>query len=78
MNFCENTESNEQDQLLIEADLPEETGYGEDEWMAAMAPHAAVDVYESADDYDEVVFVRDVNQHDWSRYCKTLAILNAI
>ena len=53
--------SNEQDQLLLEADLPEETGQEQDEWitvhvewMAALAPHAATHVYEYADDYDEL------------------------
>ena len=40
----DNTESNEQYQLLIEADLPEETGQEQDELMAALASHAATDV----------------------------------
>ena len=35
--------------------------------MRTLAPHAATDVYEAADDYDEVEFVRDANQHDWSQ-----------
>ena len=48
------TESSGEDQLLIEVDLPEETGHDQDEWMAALASHAATDVYESADDYDVV------------------------
>ena len=42
--------------------------------MAALAPHAASDVYESADEYDYVEFVGDANQHDWSRDWKTLAM----
>ena len=63
-------ESNEQDQLLIEADLAEETGQEQDEWMSAMAPHAATDVYESADDYDELEFVRQGKQQDWLQDCK--------
>ena len=42
--------------------------------MAALAPHAATDVYESADDYDELECVRDVNQQDWSHDCQTLAM----
>ena len=67
-------ESNEQNKLLIEADLPEDIGHEQDEWMAALTPHAASDVHESADDYDEVECVRDVNQHDWSQDCNTLAI----
>ena len=46
----DNTESNEQDQLLIEADLPEETGQEQDEWMAALASHSATSVYESGDE----------------------------
>ena len=40
--------------LLIEADLPEETGHEHNEWMETLASHAATDVYESADDYDVV------------------------
>ena len=67
-------ESNEQDELLIEADLPEETLHEQDEWMTALAPHTATDMYEYADDYDEVEFARDANQHDCSQDCKTLAI----
>ena len=54
--------------------MPEETGQERDEWMAAMAPHAATDVYESADDYDELEFVRDADQQDWLQDCKTLAM----
>ena len=42
--------------------------------MAALAPRAATDVYESADDYDELEFVREGNQQDWSQDCKTLAM----
>ena len=42
--------------------------------MAARAPHAATYVYESADDYEELEFVRDGNQQDWSQDCKTLAM----
>ena len=38
--------------------------------MAALAPHAATDVYASADDYDEVEFVKDANQHEWSHDSK--------
>ena len=37
---------------LIEADLPTETGQEQDEWMPALAHHAATDVFESTDDYD--------------------------
>ena len=69
-----NTESNEQDQLLIEADLPEESGQDQDELMAALASNAATNVYGSADDYYEVEFVRDANQHDWSQDFKTHAM----
>ena len=35
---------------------------------------ADTDVYESADDYDEVDFPRDANQHYWSQDCKTPAM----
>ena len=69
----------EQDQLLIEADLPEETGQEHDEWitvrvewMAALAHHAAAHEYASADDYYELEFVRDATQQAWSQGCKTL------
>ena len=42
-------------QLLIEADLPTETaGQEQDESMSALAHHAATDVYESTDDYDQI------------------------
>ena len=41
--------------------------------MAALESHAATDVYESADDYDDVEFVRDANQHDWSHECNIIA-----
>ncbi len=30
-------------------------------------------MYESTDDYDDVVFVRDANQHDWSHECNIIA-----
>ena len=42
--------------------------------MAALplAPHAATHVYEYADDYDELAFVRDATQQDLSQGCKTL------
>ena len=66
-------ESNTQDQLLIEADLSEETGQEQDEWMAALSLRAAT-VYESADDYDELEFVTDANQQYWLQDCKTLAM----
>ena len=36
--------------------------------------HAATDVYESTDDYDQITFVRDANQHHWLRDYKTLAM----
>ena len=42
--------------------------------MSSLASHAATDVYESADDYDEVEFVTNANHHDWSQDCKTLAM----
>ena len=42
--------------------------------MAALKSQAATDVYESADDYDDVAFVRDANQHDWSHECNILAM----
>ena len=42
--------------------------------MAALNSQAATDVYESADDYDDVAFVRDANQHDWSHECNILAM----
>ena len=32
------------------------------------------DVYESTDDYDQIKFVRDANQHHWLHDCKTLAM----
>ena len=68
-------ECNEQDQLLIVAQLPEETWQEQDEWMAALEPHVATDVYEYADDYDEAVwFVIDANQHDWSHEYKIIAM----
>ena len=38
-------------QLLIEAGLSTETRQDQDEWMPALAHHAATDVYESTDDY---------------------------
>ena len=56
--------SNEQDQLVIEADLPVETGQEQNVWIAALTCHAATDVYEFADAYEVVEFVRDANQHD--------------
>ena len=59
---------------LIEADLPTETGQEQDEWMSALAHHAATDVYESTDDYDRIKLVRDANKHDWLHDCKTLAM----
>ena len=31
-------------------------------------------MFASADDYDEVEFARDDNQHDWSQDCKTLTM----
>ena len=34
----------------------------------------ATDVYESTDDYDQITFVRDANQHHWLQDCKTLAM----
>ena len=43
-------------QLLIEAGLSTETRQGQDEWMPALAHHAATDVYESTDDYDQITF----------------------
>ena len=54
--------------------MPEETGQEQDEWMAALESHAATDVYESADDYDDVECMRDANQHDWSHECNILAM----
>ena len=43
--------------------------------MAALPSHASTDVYESADDYDDVECVRDANQQDWSQDLKkTLAM----
>ena len=42
--------------------------------MSALAHHAATDVYESTDDYDQIQFVRDANQHHWLQDCKTLAM----
>ena len=42
--------------------------------MSALAPHAAAGVYESDDDYDELEFVRDASQQDWSQDCQTLAM----
>ena len=35
---------------------------------------SATDVYESTDDYDQIQFVRDANQHHWLHDCKTLAM----
>ena len=61
-------------QLLIEAGLSTETRQDQDEWMLALAHHAATDVYESTDDYDQIQFVRDANQHHWLHDCKTLAM----
>ena len=52
-------------QLLIEAGLSTETGQDQDEWISALAHRAATDVYESTDDYDQITFVRDANQHHW-------------
>ena len=63
-----------QDQLVIEADLPEETGQEQNDWITALGSHAATDVYEFADDYEEIECLRDTNQHDWSQDCKTLAM----
>ena len=48
-------------QLLIEAGLSTETRQDQDEWIPALAHHAATDVYESTDDYDQIKFVRDAN-----------------
>ena len=39
-------------QLLIEAGLSTETRQDQDEWIPALAHHAATDGYESIDDYD--------------------------
>ena len=61
-------------QLLTEADLPTETGQEQDEWMSPLAYHAATDVYEFTDDYDQIQLIRDANQHDWLQDCKTLAM----
>ena len=61
-------------QLLIEAGLSTETRQDQDEWIPALALHAATDVYESTDDYDQIQFVRDANQHHWLHDCKTLAM----
>ena len=44
-------------QLLIEAGLSTETRQDQDEWMPALAHHAATDVYESTDDYDQIKFL---------------------
>ena len=59
-------------QLLIEAGLSTETRHDQDEWMSALAHHAATDVYESTNDYDQIKFVRDPNQHHWLQDCETL------
>ena len=64
--------SNTSVQLLIEAGLSTETRQDQDEWMSALAHQAATDVYESTDDYDQIKFVRDANQHHWLQDCKTL------
>ena len=61
-------------QLLIEAGLSTETTQDQDEWIQALALHAATDVYESTDDYDQIQFVRDANQHHWLHDCITLAM----
>ena len=61
-------------QLLIEAGLSTETRQDQDEWMPALAHHAATDVYESTDDYYQIKFVRYANQHHWLHDCKTLAM----
>ena len=61
-------------QLLIEAGLSTEIRQDQDEWIPALALHAATDVYESTDDYDHIQFVRDANQHYWLHDCKTLAM----
>ena len=61
-------------QLLIEAGLSTETRQDQDEWMSALAHHAATYVYESTDDYDQIKFVIDANQHHWLQDCKTLAM----
>ena len=47
------TESNEQYQLLVEADLTEKTRQEQDEWMTVLAHHAATYVYESAEYYGD-------------------------
>ena len=52
-----------------------ETRQDQDEWMPALAHHAATDVYESTDDYDQIKFVRDANQQHWLHDCKTLAMI---
>ena len=58
--------------LLIEAGLSTETGQtricGCQHW------HITTDVYESTDDYDQIKYVRDANQHYWLQDCKTLAM----
>ena len=61
-------------QLLIEAGLSTETRQDQDEWIPALAHHAATDVYESTDDYDQIKFVRDANQYHWLHDCKILAM----
>ena len=43
-------------QLLIEAGLSTETRQDQDEWIPALALHAATDVYESTDDYDQIQY----------------------
>ena len=47
--------------MLIEAGLSTETRQDQDEWIPALAHHAATDVYESTDDYDQITFVRDAS-----------------
>ena len=61
-------------QLLIEAGLSTETRQDQDQWIPALAHHAATDVYESTDDYDQIQFVRDAYQHHWLHDYKTLAM----
>ena len=50
-------------QLLIEAGLSTETRQDQDEWIPALAHHAATDVYESTDDYDQIKCVTVANQY---------------
>ena len=61
-------------QLLIEAGLSTETIQDQDQWIPALAHHAATDVYESTDDYDQIQFVRDAYQHHGLHDYKTLAM----